>query len=161
MESQEFIQSELDSVINILRSNPHVRFSLDGLAKTSGMRPDFLKKWVRVLEDKGHVKIFYSISGEEFAWIGNGKIEDNNVRTTQFPKPQKSQGSKERAVCALLGDIHQKQQTLSSLLERKRFLESKCTITNGEFHILQMQISRTKKELGTLLVQAKQITSES
>ena len=160
MESQEFIQSELDGVIKVLRSSPNTKFSLESLVKTTGMSASFLKKWAHVLEDKGHVKIFYSISGEEFAWIGNGSLEDGRIRTLQVPKPQESQTSKERRVCALIGDIHQKQEILSSLLARKKFLESKCAQANAEFHILQIRIMRARKELAASLVQAKKITSE-
>ncbi len=64
------IRTEVDHLIGILEGAPGRMFTIPQLAKLTGMKEPTVKKWLHVLEGKKRVKITYSLTKVEAAWIG-------------------------------------------------------------------------------------------
>ena len=72
MQHEGELRSDLDFLMDILRSNPATRFTISKLHVHTGLPVPFVKKWVGVLAERGHLRFFYNIPDHEFSWAREG-----------------------------------------------------------------------------------------
>ncbi|PIT84449.1 hypothetical protein COU37_03595 [Candidatus Micrarchaeota archaeon CG10_big_fil_rev_8_21_14_0_10_45_29] len=165
---QPELSSEVDGIINLLRSNPDKKFALQKLSLLTGLRPLFLKKWISVLEDMGMVKVAYSMSDEQVYWANSSATVDSEKvqisRKRAGTSPLRAGRKTLKRYCkqdigGLLADISEKREQIIKLERRQELLVGRKVADGTMQSMLNLQIARKKGELAHLLAEAKKIIS--
>lgn len=163
MQHEGELRSDMDYLIEILRSNPKTKFTLSKLQTLTGFPSTFLKKWINVLEEQGHIRFFYNISDEEFTWVSNNSDKQvyNDKEIANYVHKQTHKVSRKtytkKETTQLLGDIKvfmQETKTISARIEK---LKKSRNVDLAAVQIAKHNLAQKKEELSHLLEQIKKI----
>jgi len=163
MKHEREMRSDIDYLIDILRSNPQKKFTVARVRELTGLPISFLRKWVDVLGEQGHIRFFYGISDEEFVWNSNNKLAQEQTYS-QIDNPKtlvpariavKLKEYEKESLGSLLEDIdillEQTKKLSSRISVLKKSRNSDLTATG----IAQHKLEEKKLELVHLISQAK------
>ena len=162
MQHERELRSDIDHLMDILRANPKTRFTITKLESLTGLPESFLKKWVDVLEERGHIRFFYNISDEQFSWISENvpRIEEAPSKIEAVGENGKTPGMKLRTYCkgeenALIEDMKNTVASAKILRARICTLKKAGSPNLAAIRIAQHRLDEKKKEISHLLEQAK------
>jgi len=78
------IKTEVDRLIEVLQARPGKAVRLSELTNLTGLSIAQVRKWIHILEERGQVKISYSLSDELIEWKGQPGVQSR-------PSPSQSQ----------------------------------------------------------------------
>ena len=167
MQHEGELRSDIDHLIDILRSNPQTKFTVTKLHALTGFPISFLKKWIEVLEEQGHVRFFYNISDEEFSWDAKTRIEKEK-KASEISAPKKIAAYKqpvllreytENELNLLLEDINSAISQTKKLRARIETLKKSRNSDLAAIGISEHKLEEKRKLLTHLAEQAKKLKS--
>ena len=163
MQHEGELRSDIDYLIDILRANPKTKFTISKLQSLTGHSNLFLKKWINVLEEQGHIRFFYNISNEEFAWISNETHEhlrhrENTViNSARIPKTNGRQEYSQDEMRILLEDVKKSFASAKEVHKKFSKLKNSKFTDLAALGLAQHTLEEKKNELLHLLSEAKRL----
>ncbi|MFH0927723.1 MAG: hypothetical protein V1822_04040 [Candidatus Micrarchaeota archaeon] len=170
MQHEGELRSDIDYVIDVLRSNPTTKFTVAKLRSCTGLPIAFLKKWLGVLEEEGHIRFFYNIPEDEFCWVlgSNSAHIGRNIGSASKAKPgpvHGGDGKKFRQydagqMQALLSDIGGAIEEAKKLDGRVSAIKKSRVVDLAALGIARHGLAEKNKELAHLLSEAKRLKGQ-
>jgi hypothetical protein len=153
----ENFKTDVDILINLLRSNPHKEFSYPQLVILTGMSLDSLKKWIEILENRGDVQIIYRISEDVIRWIGLQLAEKRvGIDTRQQTKLNRQQLSDQ--LTDIMTSIREAKKRVQMLDKLKRNLQLQDKPQSPLLKTYSDMLEKEKLKLSALLKDANKLS---